>query len=120
MKRLHDKVLTYMKPIKDIIGKGWGLHAEGQKLQSESTAFRKKRDTRPVYDAWHTISIVGKWVSMGDYSRPSDFEAAGSNWRPLDYHAVQGGPESAVLEFPGPACDYEHGKGRKEGVSMCC
>ena len=38
-------------------GKGWELYAEGQKLQSESTAFRKKLDTRPVYDVWlHDIN----------------------------------------------------------------
>jgi dynein heavy chain 1 len=46
-----------MKRVNDIIGKGWGLHAEGQKLRSESTTFRKQRDTRPVYDAWpHDIN----------------------------------------------------------------
>ncbi|KAG1851153.1 dynein heavy chain, N-terminal region 1-domain-containing protein [Suillus subluteus] len=36
---------------------GWELYAEGQKLQSESTAFRKKLDTWPVYNAWlHDIN----------------------------------------------------------------
>jgi dynein heavy chain 1 len=41
-----------MKRVEDVLGKGWELYAEGQKLQTESTAFRRKLDTRPVYDAW--------------------------------------------------------------------
>lgn len=46
-----------MKRVEDVLGRGWELYAEGQKLQSESGAFRKKLDTRPVYDAWlHDIS----------------------------------------------------------------
>ncbi|KIM83063.1 hypothetical protein PILCRDRAFT_7489 [Piloderma croceum F 1598] len=36
--------------VEDVLGKGLELYAEGQKLQSESAAFRKKLDTRPVYD----------------------------------------------------------------------
>ncbi|KAH9066966.1 dynein heavy chain, N-terminal region 1-domain-containing protein [Lactarius deliciosus] len=69
IKRLHDKfktqyryseayhiskrqLLTYMKRVEDVLGKGWELYAEGQKLQSESAAFRRKLDTRPVYEAW--------------------------------------------------------------------
>jgi hypothetical protein len=39
------------------------LYAEGQKLQSESAAFRRKLDTRPVYD----VSILqDKTNSMVD------------------------------------------------------
>jgi dynein heavy chain 1 len=46
-----------MKPVEDVLGKGWELYAEGQKLQFESAAFCKKLDTRPVYDAWlHDIN----------------------------------------------------------------
>jgi len=41
-----------MKCIEDVLGKGWEHYAEGQKLQSESVAFRKKLDTRPVFEAW--------------------------------------------------------------------
>ena len=46
-----------MKRVEDVLGKGWELYAEGQKLQSESSALRKKLDTRPVFDAWlHDIN----------------------------------------------------------------
>jgi dynein heavy chain 1 len=30
----------------------WELYSEGQKLQSESSSFKKKLDTRPIFDAW--------------------------------------------------------------------
>jgi dynein heavy chain 1 len=46
-----------MKRVEDVLGKGWELYAEGQKLQTESAAFRRKLDTRPVYEAWlHDIN----------------------------------------------------------------
>lgn len=51
-KQIERQLLTYMKRVEDVLGKGWELYAEGQKLQSESTAFRRKLDTRPVFDAW--------------------------------------------------------------------
>ncbi|KAL5495533.1 DYN1_2 [Sanghuangporus weigelae] len=56
-RQIERQLLTYMKRVEDVFGKGWELYAEGQKLQSESSAFRKKLDTRPVYDAWlHDIN----------------------------------------------------------------
>ena len=51
------QLLTYMKRPEDILGKGWELYAEGQKLRSESAAFRGKLDTRQVFEAWlHDIN----------------------------------------------------------------
>ncbi|KAL0062365.1 dynein heavy chain [Marasmius tenuissimus] len=51
-RQIERQLLTYMKRVEDVLGKGWELYAEGQKLQSESSAFRKKLDTRMVYEAW--------------------------------------------------------------------
>ncbi|KAH9487400.1 Dynein heavy chain, cytoplasmic [Psilocybe cubensis] len=51
-RQIERQLQTYMKRVEDVLGKGWEHYAEGQKLQSESTAFRKKLDTRPVFDAW--------------------------------------------------------------------
>jgi Dynein heavy chain, N-terminal region 1 len=46
-----------MKHVEDVLRKGWELYDEGQKLQSESTAFQKKLDMHPVYKAWlHNIN----------------------------------------------------------------
>ncbi|KAK7472211.1 dynein heavy chain [Stygiomarasmius scandens] len=56
-RQIERQLLTYMKRVEDVLGKGWELYAEGQKLQAESSAFRKKLDTRPVYEAWlHDIN----------------------------------------------------------------
>ena len=51
-RQIERQLQTYMKRVEDVLGKGWEHYAEGQKLQSESSAFRKKLDTRPVFDAW--------------------------------------------------------------------
>ncbi|KAF9519887.1 hypothetical protein BS47DRAFT_1370608 [Hydnum rufescens UP504] len=56
-REIERQLSTYMKRVEDVLGKGWELYAEGQKLQTESTAFRRKLDTRPVYEAWlHDIN----------------------------------------------------------------
>ena len=56
-RQIERQLLAYMKRVEDVLGRGWELYAEGQKLQAESNAFRKKLDTRPVYDAWlHDIN----------------------------------------------------------------
>ncbi|KAJ8515286.1 hypothetical protein ONZ45_g7260 [Pleurotus djamor] len=56
-RQIDRQLLTYMKRVEDVLGKGWELYAEGQRLQGDSAAFRKKLDTRPVYEAWlHDIN----------------------------------------------------------------
>ncbi|KAH6672719.1 dynein heavy chain [Plectosphaerella plurivora] len=55
----------YMKKVEDVLGIDWALHAEGQKLELESSLFKKKLDTRPIYNSWlsevsrRQISISG-------------------------------------------------------------
>jgi hypothetical protein len=51
-RQIDRQLHTYMKRVEDVLGKGWELYAEGQKLQQESLAFRKKLDTKLVFDAW--------------------------------------------------------------------
>lgn len=51
-RQIGRQLQTYMKRVEDVLGKGWELYAEGQKLQQESLAFRKKLDTKLVFDAW--------------------------------------------------------------------
>jgi hypothetical protein len=51
-RQIERQLQTYMKRVEDVLGKGWEHYAEGQKLQSESNAFRKKLDTHPVFQAW--------------------------------------------------------------------
>ena len=35
-----------------MLGDGWGLYAEGQKLQEESDSFRRKLETKSIFDSW--------------------------------------------------------------------
>lgn len=51
-RQIERQLVTYMKRVEDVLGKGWESYAEGHKLQVESQAFRQKLDTRPLYDAW--------------------------------------------------------------------
>ncbi|SCV72617.1 BQ2448_4154 [Microbotryum intermedium] len=51
-KQIERQLLAYMKRVEDVLGKGWELYAEGTKLQAESQSFRRRLDTRPIYDAW--------------------------------------------------------------------
>jgi dynein heavy chain 1 len=44
-RQIEWQLQTYMKRVKDVLGRGWERHAEGQKLQSESAVFQKKLDT---------------------------------------------------------------------------
>jgi dynein heavy chain 1, cytosolic len=64
-RQIERQLDGYMKKVEDILGHDWALHAEGQKLQSESIMFKKKLDTRPIFEAWlhdvkkRQISISG-------------------------------------------------------------
>ncbi|KAG9082635.1 hypothetical protein FRC07_014151, partial [Ceratobasidium sp. 392] len=56
-RQIERQLNTYMTRVQDVLGKSWELYAEGQKLQAESTSFRKKLDPRPIYEAWlHDIN----------------------------------------------------------------
>ncbi|CAN6639183.1 dynein heavy chain, cytoplasmic [Trichomonascus vanleenenianus] len=57
IKQIEHQLNAYLQRVEDVLGKGWHLYAEGQKLYSESQSFRKKLDTQPIYDDWlRTIS----------------------------------------------------------------
>ncbi|KAI9851336.1 MAG: hypothetical protein M1838_003977 [Thelocarpon superellum] len=51
-RQIERQLDAYMKKVEDVLGANWILHAEGQKLQQESAMFRKKLDTRPVFESW--------------------------------------------------------------------
>ena len=56
-RQIERQLEGYMGKVEDVLGKDWILHSEGQKLQAESNLFRKKLDTRPIFEAWlHDIS----------------------------------------------------------------
>ncbi|KAL2021078.1 hypothetical protein VTK56DRAFT_7497 [Thermocarpiscus australiensis] len=51
-RQIERQLDGYMKKVEDVLGADWAMHAEGQRLQSESDLFRKKLDTRPIFEAW--------------------------------------------------------------------
>ncbi|KAI9031438.1 dynein heavy chain [Hyaloraphidium curvatum] len=51
-RQIERQLAGYMKRVEDVLGKGWELYAEGQKLAGESSSFQKKLDTRPIFEAW--------------------------------------------------------------------
>lgn len=51
-RQIEKQLNAYMKKVEDVLGTDWALHAEGQKLQAETSMFRKKLDTRPIFDSW--------------------------------------------------------------------
>ncbi|CAG8442752.1 1825_t:CDS:10 [Diversispora eburnea] len=51
-RQIERQLQTYMKRVEDVLGKGWEKYAEGQKLQVESSNFKRKLDTRPIFEAW--------------------------------------------------------------------
>ncbi|KIN00492.1 hypothetical protein OIDMADRAFT_125387 [Oidiodendron maius Zn] len=69
-RQIERQLDGYMKRVEDVLGTDWALHAEGQKLQSESSLFRKKLDTRPIFEAWlhdvqrKQISISGRLFNI--------------------------------------------------------
>lgn len=69
-RQIERQLDGYMKRVEDVLGHDWALHSEGQKLQSESNLFRKKLDTRPIFEAWlhdvqrKQISIAGRLFNI--------------------------------------------------------
>ncbi|KAK3491873.1 cytoplasmic dynein heavy chain [Neurospora crassa] len=51
-RQIERQLDQYMKKVEQVLGSDWALHTEGQKLQNESDLFRKKLDTRPIFEAW--------------------------------------------------------------------
>ncbi|OQD64253.1 hypothetical protein PENPOL_c008G07704 [Penicillium polonicum] len=51
-RQIEHQLNGYMRKVENVLGENWHLHAEGQKLQNEGNLFRKKLDTRPVFESW--------------------------------------------------------------------
>lgn len=51
-RQIERQLDGYMKKVEDVLGQDWILHIDGQKLQEESTMFRKKLDTTPIFKSW--------------------------------------------------------------------
>jgi dynein heavy chain 1 len=70
-RQIETQLESYMGKVEDVLGKDWALHSEGQKLQAESSMFKKKLDTRPIFESWlhevarRKLSISGRLFLVG-------------------------------------------------------
>ena len=69
-RQIEEQLNNYMKKVEDVLGTDWALHSEGQKLQAETSLFRKKLDTYPIFESWihdvtkRKISITGRLFAI--------------------------------------------------------
>lgn len=77
-RQIEIQLEKYMGKVEDILGKDWVLHAEGQKLQAESNMFKKKLDTRPIFETWLTAVARNKLSISGRLFVVSRNRAAGN------------------------------------------
>ncbi|KAK9451852.1 dynein heavy chain, N-terminal region 1-domain-containing protein [Limtongia smithiae] len=66
VRQIERQLNTYMKRVEDVLGNGWELYAEGEKLKNESTTFRKKLDTKNIYELW-LRDITERKISVHGY-----------------------------------------------------
>lgn len=65
-RQIERQLDGYMRKVENVLGQDWALHSEGQKLEAEGSMFRKKLDTRPIFESWlqdvqrRRISINGR------------------------------------------------------------
>lgn len=52
VRQIERQLDSYMRKVEAVLGEDWTLHADGEKLQTESSLFRKKLDTRHLYESW--------------------------------------------------------------------
>jgi len=52
VRQIERQLDGYMRRVEAVLGEDWTLHADGEKLQTESSLFRKKLDTRHLYESW--------------------------------------------------------------------
>ncbi|KAL1605495.1 dynein heavy chain [Nothophoma quercina] len=77
-RQIEIQLDKYMGKVEDVLGKDWVLHAEGQKLQSESNMFKKKLDTRPIFETWLQTVARDKLSISGRLFLVSRNRAAGN------------------------------------------
>lgn len=52
VRQIERQLDSYMRKVEAVLGEDWALHADGEKLRIESSLFRKKLDTRHLYESW--------------------------------------------------------------------
>ncbi|KAK9469716.1 dynein heavy chain, N-terminal region 1-domain-containing protein [Lipomyces arxii] len=52
VRQIERQLNMYMKRVEDVLGKGWELYSEGEKLYNESNTFKKKLESKSIFDSW--------------------------------------------------------------------
>ena len=48
----------YLQRVEAVLGKGWENHVEGQKLKADGDAFRRKLNTKPLFEEWKKKVLI--------------------------------------------------------------
>ncbi len=65
-RQIYNQLMVYMKRVEDVLGEGWDLYAEGQKLKNESISFKRKLDTRAIFEKWLSEVVASKLSVSGN------------------------------------------------------
>lgn len=69
-RQIERQLNSYMGKVQDILGAQWAQQTDGQKLYQLGEGFRKKLDTRPIFDDWlrdinrRHLSISGRLFAI--------------------------------------------------------
>ena len=69
-RQIERQLDSYMAKVEDILGAQWAQHTDGQKLHKLGEGFRRKLDTKPVFDDWlrdisrRHLSISGRLFAI--------------------------------------------------------
>lgn len=50
--QIDRQLHTYLQRVEAVLGKGWEVHVEGQKLKQDGEAFRQKLNTQQLFEDW--------------------------------------------------------------------
>ncbi|KAF2764978.1 hypothetical protein EJ03DRAFT_331373 [Teratosphaeria nubilosa] len=69
-RQIERQLNSYMSKVGDILGPKWDQHTEGQRLLQLGESFRRKLDTKPIFDDWlrdisrRHLSISGRLFAI--------------------------------------------------------
>ena len=50
--QIDRQLQLYLQRVEAVLGKGWEVHVEGQKLKQDGEAFRQKLNTQQLFEDW--------------------------------------------------------------------
>ena len=95
-RQIYNQLVVYMKRVEDVLGEGWDLYAEGQKLKSESISFKRKLDTRALFDKWLSNVIANKVSVSGNVFEISKSRENGMS---LCWYCTQTSDKQLAISF---------------------